>query len=81
MINYQSDCHIHTYFSPDADPKATFESYIKQAKSIGIQQLTFTDHVDFDAVHPLFSKMIDYDQYIRTFNQVKEHTNMNEIGR
>lgn len=71
MIDYTKDFHIHTKYSPDADPKATFKAYIKQAVTLGLTEITFTDHVDFDAAHPLFFDMIDYDKYIEDFNSVK----------
>lgn len=74
MINFNTDSHIHTSFSPDADPKATFQEYIKEAKKKNLNQLIFTDHVDFDAVHPLFHKLIDYDTYIQTFHHIKQNT-------
>lgn len=70
MINKKSDTHIHTYFSPDADKDATFKNYIDRAKEIGLKELTFTDHVDFDAAHPLFEKDIDYDLYLDEFNKI-----------
>lgn len=66
------DSHIHTNYSPDADPDATFEAYIKKALELGLEELVFTDHVDFDAVHPLFHKMIDYDTYIEDFRRVQQ---------
>jgi histidinol-phosphatase (PHP family) len=72
MINFNKDSHIHTFFSNDADPSATFERYIVQAQALGLTELTFTDHVDFDAKHPLFYDMIDYERYIKEFNKVKQ---------
>lgn len=73
MIDYTKDNHIHTYYSPDADPKATFEAYIQQAIQLGLTEITFTDHVDFDAAHPLFHNMIQYEAYIEEFNAVKQN--------
>ena len=72
MIDFTKDSHIHTCFSPDADPKVTFQSYIDKAVELGLRELTFTDHVDFDAAHPLFSKMINYDNYINIFRLVQK---------
>lgn len=72
MIDYTKDNHVHTYYSPDADPKATFWAYVQQALLLGLTEITFTDHVDFDAAHPLFHNMIDYDSYIEEFNAVKQ---------
>jgi histidinol-phosphatase (PHP family) len=67
----KKDCHIHTNYSPDADPKATFEAYIVRAQEMGLEELVFTDHVDVDAVHPLFHEMINYEVYIKDFKRVQ----------
>ncbi|MCF7924931.1 MAG: histidinol-phosphatase HisJ family protein [Candidatus Izimaplasma sp.] len=72
MIDFKKDNHIHTHFSPDADPAATFEGYIVEAQKKGLDEITFTDHVDFDAKHPLFHEMIDYDAYVIAFEKVKK---------
>lgn len=72
MIDYTKDSHIHTNYSPDADKTATFKAYINKAIELGLTEITFTDHVDFDAVHPLFHEMIDYDEYIKEFEIVKK---------
>ncbi len=74
MINYKIDTHVHTNYSPDADKDATFTSYINRAKQLGLEEIVFTDHVDFDAAHPLFKDDIDYDKYIQEFTQVKDST-------
>lgn len=71
MISFKSDSHIHTNYSPDAEKSATFDAYIKQAQNVGLEELTFTDHVDIDAVHPLFHTPIDYDQYVKELQSVK----------
>ncbi|MCF7926719.1 MAG: histidinol-phosphatase HisJ family protein [Candidatus Izimaplasma sp.] len=70
-INTKVDTHVHTNYSPDADEDATFSSYITQAKKMGLTELIFTDHVDFDAAHPLFKTPINYDTYIKEFNSLK----------
>lgn len=85
MINYKEDSHIHTRYSPDADQRADFQSYIKQAKKLGLSRLLFTDHVDFDAVHPLFHTQIDYDKYVQDFINIKQKSDLDislgvEIG-
>lgn len=72
MMYSKMDYHIHSNFSKDASKEATFEAYIKAAKEKKIEKIAFTDHVDFDAVHPLFKENIDYDEYMRAFNQIKE---------
>lgn len=79
------DHHMHTNFSPDADPKATMELYIKSAKEKGIEGVMFTDHVDFDFPMPIFFEMIDYDLYQKEIARVRIEENFNvymgvEIG-
>jgi histidinol-phosphatase (PHP family) len=70
------DTHIHTYYSKDASKDATFEAYIQQAKQFGITSLTFTDHHDIDPAHPLFKEPIDFDAYIKHFNEVKKSSDV-----
>lgn len=74
MIDKLIDTHIHTNFSPDADKDATFENYISKASELGLKELVFTDHVDFDSVHPIFLDMINYDSYIPMFKKIKEES-------
>lgn len=62
------DQHLHTTFSPDASPLATFEAYIKKALEKGLTHLTFTDHVDFDCPVPLFQQIPDYLAYFNRLN-------------
>jgi len=74
MMYLDRDSHVHTNFSQDANPNASFQAYIDEAQRKGITQITFTDHIDFDAAHPLFQTPINYDEYIASFNEVKQHT-------
>jgi histidinol-phosphatase (PHP family) len=69
------DQHMHTNYSPDADPNATFKAYVKKAKSMGISKLMFTDHVDFDSVAELFDDLIDYDRYMIDLKKVEKEEN------
>lgn len=75
MNPYIIDQHMHTNYSPDADPNATFKAYVKKAKSMGISKLMFTDHVDIDSVAALFNDLIDYDAYIKDLKQVEKEEN------
>ena len=43
---YYSDCHVHTFFSPDS--KTHPREHIEQAIRLGMDSLCFTDHMDFD---------------------------------
>ncbi len=57
------DHHVHTNFSPDADPEATMKSYINKAKALGRRGIIFTDHVDIDTPVELFYEYPDYKDY------------------
>ncbi len=74
-MTFIKDSHMHTSYSPDADPTVTFQDYVDEARKKGITHLVFTDHVDLDAGHPTFQiPPIDYDAYIDAFNKVKTNT-------
>jgi histidinol-phosphatase (PHP family) len=67
----RNDSHIHTHYSKDADPSATFSAYIKKAQALGLTSLTFTDHHDIDPAHPLFKDPIDFNAYYQEFLKVQ----------
>ncbi len=67
----QSDTHLHTHYSKDADPNATFSAYIQKAIERGLTSLTFTDHHDIDPAHPLFKDPIDFKAYYQDFLSIK----------
>jgi len=71
MIAFTKDTHLHTNWSADADADATFEAYVKRAKELGLSELTFTEHHDIDAVHPLFHDPIDFDAYVEAFERAR----------
>jgi histidinol-phosphatase (PHP family) len=74
-MTFIKDSHMHTNYSPDADPTATFQDYVDEARRKGIKHLVFTDHVDLDAGHPTFQiPPIDYEAYIDAFNKVRDNT-------
>ena len=60
------DNHVHTHFSIDA--KDTMEDVIKRAIDIGVDYLTFTDHLEYNTDH--FS--LDIHQYISKIAEYKE---------
>lgn len=68
----RSDTHIHTHFSQDADPQATIERYIQKAMERGLSSLTFTDHYDIDAAHPLFKQPLDFHAAYQAFLNAKK---------
>lgn len=64
------DHHVHTNYSPDSD--AAIEPYLIKAKSLGLDYIMFTDHMDFGNPHPLFKNPIDYDEYFKTMKVLEE---------
>jgi histidinol-phosphatase (PHP family) len=68
------DQHTHTHYSPDADQKTTFLSYVNQARKLGFSGVMVTDHVDFDSTDPLFQNVIDYNMVFKDAEHVKRET-------
>ncbi|HEY5583962.1 MAG TPA: histidinol-phosphatase HisJ family protein [Ruminiclostridium sp.] len=63
------DSHIHSKFSTDSHLEV--QAACKKAVEIGLKGLVFTDHVDYD--YPDFDDdfLIDFDQYFKFFNKLK----------
>ena len=74
--NLYFDHHLHTSFSPDADPQASMERYIERAQELGIAGFVLTDHLDLDTPVILFQKTIDYRPYYKKFLQLKKQSNI-----
>lgn len=72
MIDFRSDFHLHTTYSPDADSKATFSNYLQMAREKGIGRIAFTDHVDLDPAHPLFLDTIDFKRYFQELDALEK---------
>lgn len=71
-MNKLIDHHMHTHFSPDADPLASMESYIQEVKRRGITGVMFTDHVDIDNPCAIFENPIDYDVYYQKIETLRK---------
>ena len=69
MLKNIVDHHVHSDFSSDCDSK--MEDVIDVAKKLGLKGVMFTDHVDFDSPDPLFTDLIDYDEYINKINELR----------
>ncbi len=67
-----ADYHIHTHFSTDSEVNPI--DHINKAISLGMQELCFTDHIDFD--YPLENGnkifIFDADNYFETLLALKE---------
>ena len=66
---YYSDYHVHTHFSDDCTEK--MHDMIKSAISLGLREIAFTDHVDFDYPDPQWPFVIDYEKYYEEFKMLK----------
>lgn len=69
------DLHIHTKYSPDADPKGEMNFYCEQALKSKTEIICFTDHVDVYGLGQTlsfinFSKR--YDDFVKTKEQYKD---------
>lgn len=62
---YKVDYHTHTNYSCDSN--ASIESMVLSAISKGFDEIAITDHVDYGEQYPL-----NYDEYIITFNKIKQ---------
>ncbi len=67
---FYADYHVHTSFSSDSD--APMEKIVEHAIKIGLKELAFTDHVDYDYADPELTFMIDYDKYMDAFSKVEK---------
>lgn len=69
MIN---DFHIHTHFSSDCQVNP--EEYVERAISLGMKEICFTDHVDFDYPQENGQEMfkVDVDRYFSELSALKE---------
>lgn len=65
-----SDYHVHTAFSPDS--KAEMEAVALKGIELGLTELAFTDHVDFDCPTNDFPTMESYREYYPVFSSLKE---------
>lgn len=68
-MRYFADYHTHSDFSGDS--QAPMEFMVRRAIELGLAELVFTDHVDYDYADPVFAD-IDFDEYLRTFQHFKE---------
>ncbi|MEJ8554469.1 histidinol-phosphatase HisJ family protein [Tepidibacter sp. Z1-5] len=60
---YICDYHVHTEFSFDCDTPV--EEVIKKGISMGLNEMAFTDHVEYDI------ELIDFDKYLKMYNEMK----------
>lgn len=62
-----ADYHVHTYYSDDSE--CPMEVMIKEAISLGLDEIAFTEHVDYGVKTDL---NCDYDAYFKEIGLLKE---------
>ncbi len=65
--NMLADYHIHTYFSDDSE--CTMEEVILQALSLGLDEIAFTEHVDYGVKTDLNCDYKAYFEEVRTMQE------------
>lgn len=67
----KSDYHIHSDFSVDS--KIPMEAYCEQAILIGLEEICFTDHVDYDIVNQYTeSQTVDYRAFFDSIETMRQ---------
>lgn len=66
--SYYSDSHIHTSFSDDSE--CPMQEMIERAIKLGLNELTFTEHVDYGVKTDL---NCDYKCYFQKIDEMKEN--------
>ena len=64
------DYHVHTNYSGDC--QMPMEDAIQKGITLGLKELCFTDHIDFDYPDSKFDFSVDYNKYIPHFMEAKE---------
>lgn len=65
-----ADYHTHNSFSSDST--TPMEEMVKQAIMVGLKEMALTDHVDYDYPEEMFPFIIDYNEYLKVFNELKQ---------
>lgn len=68
-MRFFADYHTHTAYSGDSE--APMQDMVEQAVQMKLQQLVFTDHVDYDYPDPTFEQ-IDFAEYLQEFGHLKQ---------
>ncbi|RDY23378.1 histidinol-phosphatase HisJ family protein [Romboutsia maritimum] len=66
------DYHMHSNFSGDS--KTTMEDMVKKSIDLGLKEICFTDHVDYDIKDSIYEK-INYDKYFQNIEFLKNKYN------
>lgn len=67
-MRFIADYHTHTAYSGDCE--TPMETMVQKAIELQLQELVFTDHVDYEYADPNF-ELIDFDEYCREVSRLK----------
>ena len=66
----KADYHIHTHYSDDSNYQ--MEEVVKDAIDLHLQEICFTDHVDYDVKNHIVDKQeVDYPNFFSEYERVK----------
>lgn len=66
----KADYHIHTHYSDDSNYQ--MEEVVKDAIDLHLQEICFTDHVDYDVKNHIVDKQeVDYPNFFGEYERVK----------
>ncbi|SHJ85163.1 histidinol phosphate phosphatase, HisJ family [Anaerobranca californiensis DSM 14826] len=66
------DYHVHSSFSDDCHVE--METIVQKGISLGIKEICFTDHIDYEAAIPNVIIEFDNNDYSREVNRLKKNT-------
>lgn len=64
-----TDHHVHSEFSGDCN--TPMEDIVERALELGLKEVIFTDHMDFDYPSDEISFEIDYEEYMKRINKLR----------
>jgi len=65
-----TDHHVHTQFSGDCD--TPIEDIVKRAIKLGLKEVMFTDHQDFDYPNDEICFEINFEEYVEKIKRLRE---------
>ena len=63
------DYHVHSNFSPDS--KTSMTKMIETAINLGLKEICFTDHMDYD-VKQTDKFILNYNEYLHTLELMQD---------
>lgn len=76
-MNIIIDQHVHTEFSADCD--TPMEDMVKRAIELGLKEIIFTDHMDFDYPDEEVLFEVNYETYIKELTRLRNKYSELEI--